>query len=322
MQYLILAGGFATRLWPLTEKRAKPLLPLGGKPVITHLIEKIPFDAPITVSTNAAYGESFQKWKHDFPNRQITIAVEQTRSDHEKLGALGAVAQWITNEHIDDDIFILTGDNYVGFSFSDFLKHYTPGIPLLAAHDIGSKEEARHFGTVVLHEDNKTVRSFEEKHAEPKTSLVSTGCSIIPKKELPILIEFAKQKPDNIGGIFEEFLRRRIHVHCFSFQEPWFDIGSFDTYLQAIIAVLGPGVEQAPDVHREELHYEGTVVIGAHSHVKRSHLRDTVIFENCIIEDCVLERCVIDNNCILKGMDLSDKMLRDGTRLIARKLRD
>ena len=75
MQCFILAGGFATRLWPLTEKQAKPLLPIAGKPILTHLIEKIPDDLPITVSTNAAFQGGFKEWFVDKTAKALTELV-------------------------------------------------------------------------------------------------------------------------------------------------------------------------------------------------------------------------------------------------------
>ena len=83
MRAFILAGGFATRLWPLTEKRAKPLLPLRGKPILTHLVEKIPADLPVTVSTNAAFEDAFEEWRRDLGRSETEIVVEGTKHDDE-----------------------------------------------------------------------------------------------------------------------------------------------------------------------------------------------------------------------------------------------
>ena len=141
MRAFILAGGFATRLWPLTEKRAKPLLPLAGKPLLTHLVEKIPEGIGITVSTNSVFSDDFEAWKEDTrpayrPGRhktqdtRIEILIEDTGHEDEKLGALGAVAKWITEEKIDDDVLLIAGDNYVGFSIEAFIDKYM-GSPFL-----------------------------------------------------------------------------------------------------------------------------------------------------------------------------------------------
>ncbi|MBI2117934.1 nucleotidyltransferase family protein, partial [Candidatus Peregrinibacteria bacterium] len=248
MHAFILAGGFATRLWPLTEKRAKPLLPLAGKPLLTHIVEKIPQGMPITVSTNAALAAGFAAWKETH-RRPITIVVEQTTNDADKLGALGAVTQWIHRERMVDDILLLTGDNYFGFSLKDFLDMYHTGVPLIAAYDIGDTEKAKVFGVVTVKRDsgnppstNNIVTAFEEKPKHPLSTLVSTGCSILPHETLPILVAYAREHPDDIGGIFEELLRQGTRIHCFIFDEPWFDIGSYDAYLEATRALVPPGI--------------------------------------------------------------------------------
>src|SRR3989344_9344796 len=153
MHAFILAGGFATRLWPLTEKRATPLLPIPGKPIITHLGEKIPAEIPVTVSTNAAFGDVFNEWKKDQKRSNLEIVIEGTKHDDEKLGALGAVAQWIIDRSIKEDVLLLTGDNYLGFSMEKFLETYREGIPLLAAYDIKDLRKASAFGTVIIAQD-------------------------------------------------------------------------------------------------------------------------------------------------------------------------
>ncbi len=315
MRTLILAGGFATRLWPLTEHRAKPLLPLVGKPILSHIVEKLPKDFHVTVSTNAAFEEDFDEWQKN-AGRPVTVYIESALHDDAKLGALRAVGDWISREKIDEDVLLLTGDNYLGFTMNTFLAAYRPGTPLLAAYDIGDLEQAKKFGTVVLNADGKTVDAFEEKPKEPKSTFISTGCSVLPAAVLPILVEYSKAHADNVGGIFEEFLRRKHAVDAFTFTEPWFDIGSFEAYLDATMLLVGDA-----EVHGELARFEnskrtGSVVLGKGTDVIRSQLTNTVIFDDCFIEDCVLENCIIDNGCSLRGVELSGKMLRADTTLI------
>lgn len=315
MHAFILAGGFATRLWPLTEKRAKPLLPIAGKPLLSHIVERIPADIPVTVSTNSAFKEDFIAWSHEVGRRNLTVRIETTRNDDEKLGTLGATAQWIEAEKINDDILLLTGDNWFAFNMNTFITQ-SDGIATVAAYDIGDKAKASAFGTIVLEADGKNVASFEEKPKDPKSSLVSTGASILPTSVIPDLLAFAKVKPDNVGGIFEELLRLKRPVQCFRFTEAWFDIGSFETYLEATRSIVGDQLIAAPDSVLTSTERTGSVVLWAKTSVTDSILEDTVIFDGCIIENCVLRDCIIDNNCTLKGIDLTGKMLRAGTTLV------
>ncbi len=316
MHAFILAGGFATRLWPLTESRAKPLLPLAGKPLLSHIVSMIPAEIPVTVSTNAVFEHDFTEWKKAINRPNLSIRIERTNNDDEKLGTLGATAQWITAENIQDDILLLTGDNYFGFDMNTFIAQYRPGTALVAAFDIGEIAKASAFGTILVDEGGKRIIGFEEKPAEPKTTLVSTGCSILPKEVIPDLLAFAKVKPDNVGGIFEELLRLEKAVDCFRFEEPWFDIGSFETYVDATKALVGETMLLGNDSYANETISEGSVVAGTGTHIEQSKLTDTVLFNNCIIRDCVLDRCVIDDGCVLEGIDLTGKMIRRNTRLI------
>lgn len=315
MHAFILAGGFATRLWPLTERRAKPLLPIAGKPLLSHIVEQIPQHIPVTVSTNAAFGNDMKRWSETMGRRELNVRVEQTKSDDEKLGTLGATAQWIEAEKIKDDILLLTGDNWFGFNMNTFVDQFD-GITLVAAYDIGDKTKASAFGTIITDGTTKEVTAFEEKPKEPQTSLVSTGASILPASVIPDLLAFAKVKPDNVGGIFEELLRLKRPVHCFRFSEPWFDIGSFETYLEATRNIVGNTLLTGTGASMVESERIGSVVLGNGSRVVKSELEDTVVFERCVIEDCVLRDCVIDDDCVLKGVDLTGKMLRAGTSLV------
>jgi len=315
MRAFILAGGFATRLWPLTEKRAKPLLPLAGKPMLTRIVEKIPADIPVTVSTNAAFEEAFMAWAKALGRDNVSVIAEKTRSDDEKLGALGAVAQWLESAGTDEDVLLLTGDNEFGFDMQKFLDGYDGITAYVAAYDIVNKAAASQFGTIILQPDGWRIAAFEEKPKEPKTTLVSTGCSVIPHRMLGALKEHAKKKPDNVGGLFEELLARGLPVAAFTFKEPWFDVGSFEAYLQATRALVGSKMQLGEGATAEGCAHEGAVVIGGGTTVRGCRLKDVVIFSSCVLEDCVLEDCVIDDGCTLIRADLRGKMIRAGTKL-------
>lgn len=314
MHAFILAGGFATRLWPLTEKRAKPLLPLAGIPILSRIVTMLPADMPVTVSTNAAFESAIKQWAKETGRTNIEVVAEKTRSDDEKLGALGAIAQWLeTTRKTSQDLLLLTGDNEFGFKMEDFLKAYDGITALVAAYDIADKAQASRFGTIVLQPDGWRVAAFEEKPEEPKSTLVSTGCSVIPKRMLEVVREHARKKPDNVGGLFEELLKRGLPVAAFTFKEHWFDIGSFDAYLEATRTLVGNAILQGENTTIEGSRCEGAVVVGAESIIRNCRLKDVVIFEGCLLEDCVLENCVIDDGCVLRHADLQRKMLRAGT---------
>lgn len=319
MQCFILAGGFATRLWPLTERRAKPLLPIAGKPILTYAVDVVPSELQITVSTNAAFAEDFSAWKKTLKRNNITISIEDAGHEDQKLGALGAIARWIHEENINDDVLLLAGDNFAACDMTAFLKLFR-GRPLVAGHDIGDTDAAKAFGTIITKEETgsvlRTVTSFEEKPSHPKSTVVSTGWWVLPRSSLSVLTEHAAKHPDNVGGVFEEFLRRNIPIDCFIFGELWKDIGSFEAYMSLHRDLVGektladPSASCSPDSEMK-----GAVDLGPKTKIMKSVLTDCIVFGNTTIEDCVLTRCIIDEGCSLSGVDLTDKMLRTGTVL-------
>lgn len=169
-------------------------------------------------------------------------------------------------------------------------------------------------GTGVL----KRVAAFEEKPAYPQSTFVSAGCVILPTGALPVLMDYAGVKPDNLGGIFEELIRRNIPVECFTFSEQWMDIGSFHSYLGAHKALVGESALVAQSATVESTELRGSVTIGENCVVKGSELTDCMVFDNVTIKDCSLRNCVIDDGCALEGIDLQKQMLRAGTRLKVR----
>lgn len=313
MKAIILAGGFATRLWPLTEKKAKPLLFLKDKSIISHIVENLPNEVDIIISTNAVFKNDFLEWVKNYPNKNIEIFVEDSLGDDFKKGALGATALVIQEKKINDDLMLIAGDNYFGFKMSDFINSYKEN-PIIASYDIGDLNEAKKFG-VIVSKDNKIIE-FQEKPENPKSTLVGTGCYIFPKKHLKDIIYYAKDNNDDLGGIFEHLLEKNEEINSFIFKDDWFDIGSFSGYLNANKVLLeNKFVKESGVKDVGDNEFINSVYIAKNSIIENSVIENSVILKNCVIRDCVIRNCIVDENSELIGIDLNYKMIRAGSRI-------
>jgi len=313
MKCIILAGGFATRLWPLTENKAKPLLHLKDRPMASHIVERLPDDMEIIISTNAVFEQAFKEWIKTHPGKNIRIFVEDSDDDSGKKGALGATSLIIQKEKLEDDLLLLAGDNYFDFDMQIFLDRFDEN-PLLAAYDIEDLEKAKKFGVVIEKEGHAV--EFQEKPEAPKSTLVSTGCFIFPQKNLKDIVHYAKENNDNLGGVFEYLTKKGDIVDVFKFTEDWVDIGSYEAYLRANKDLMDGNVIEKEGVQQEgENELSGGVYLGGNVSIKDSTIESSVILAGSRIENCVIRHCVIDENCHLKNLDLSYKMIRQGSHI-------
>ncbi|MFC2036131.1 nucleotidyltransferase family protein [Chloroflexota bacterium] len=229
MKSIILASGFGTRLYPLTINTPKCLLEYKGKPILNHIIDKIPEHVDILVTTNRKFETHFRKWQRTL-DREVVLCVEPVLTEEESLGAVGSLTYCITKANILDDILVLAGDNYFEFDLSKFISisTYYGKNALVAIHDIGDISRACQFGVVQLYKQ-KIVR-FDEKPVEPQSTLVATGCYLLPVRIIPLLLQFVRKGEVNNLGNFIAHLANVDDVYTYTFTEPWVDIGSFDTY--------------------------------------------------------------------------------------------
>jgi len=225
MKCLILAGGFGTRLYPLTLNKAKALLDYKGKPIINHVVDKIPQNINIMVNVNKKFEADFHKWQRAL-NREVEILVEEALSDEQKLGAVGSLNFWIGEKPIDEDLMVIAGDNYFEFDLAQFIARYDGKHTLVAVYDIGDKDKATQFGVVQLDEDR--IVGLQEKPPKPKSRLVDTACYIFPSRIFPLLHQYCQRgKRDNLGS-FIAYLVDHDEVYAYTFTEPWIDIGSVE----------------------------------------------------------------------------------------------
>ena len=132
MKVIILAAGYATRLYPLTLTQPKPLLPVAGKPMIEYVLDNL---APIGgidriyVVTNAKFAGHFQQWSDGYratkAKLDFTIVNDGSTDDTNKLGAIGDMHFVLTSQNVDDDIIVVAGDNL----FSEKLAGFRPVLP-------------------------------------------------------------------------------------------------------------------------------------------------------------------------------------------------
>lgn len=222
MKSLILASGFGTRLYPLTQSKAKALLEYKDKPIINHVIEKIPKDVEILVNVNQKFEADFRGWQSSI-NREVTLCVEPVLTEEQALGAVGSIDYWIRAKNITEDLLVVASDNYFEFDLSQFISAYEGKNTLVAVYDVGDKSKARQFGVVRLKGDR--IVEFIEKPKQPKSSLVAIACYIFPPRVFPHLFQCCAQGRDNLGN-FISYLVEVDKIQAFTFSQVWFDIGS------------------------------------------------------------------------------------------------
>ena len=239
MKAIILAGGFAKRMWPLTMHTPKPLLEIAGRPIINYVLESLSrVDSldTIYVSVNSKFEPHFRDWVgNNTFGKDVKIVAEKSRSEHEKPGAVRALSMMIKESGIDDDLLVIAGDNLFDFDVNSFLSTHG-GMPAVALYDMGDKESVKSkYGVVKLGEGN-VIEEFHEKPEDPASTLISTGCYFFPRKTICRIHEYIGEgrNPD-APGFFVSWLSERIPVQGFIFDSGsmWFDIGSIESYKAA-----------------------------------------------------------------------------------------
>ncbi len=315
MKFLILAGGFATRLWPLSEHRAKPLLVVGGSTILGHILKSLKQvqDQDIIVLTNRKFEGDIKKELKKNGRKNSIIFQEDSTGEIQKLGALRALSLCIKSQCIDDDITILAGDNLLeGFDPTDLqCQAHTARLIVRKLPDL---QEASKFGVVTLGEKEE-VLEFQEKPENPKSPLVSTGFVAFSRSLIPFLHECAEKFPDNLGGLFVFLKSKGITITAKIHEGAWFDIGSFESYLEAHKSLQKePQIfEKGAQVKNSEL--VGKVFLGENTIVEDSVLVDCLILGNGFIKGCRLSQCLIDESVHLENVDLNHKMIRRMTKL-------
>lgn len=241
MKVIILAAGYATRLYPLTLTRPKPLLPVAGKPMVDYVLDNLsPIEGidRIYVVTNAKFADQFQQWADGYRSERrkldFTVVNDGSTDDTNKLGAIGDLHLVLTREQVDDDVVVVAGDNL----FSDTLEEFgrfcrDKAAPVLAVYDVGDLEEIRKYNSITVDAEGR-ITFFEEKPQQPTSTLTGIALYYYPRAALALIRQYVAEgnNPDQPGRLVQ-WIYPRTPVYTWRVPGLWYDIGSKETLEEA-----------------------------------------------------------------------------------------
>jgi glucose-1-phosphate thymidylyltransferase len=311
MEAVVLAGGYATRLWPLTRHRPKMLLPVGESTVIDRILAQLEADDRIDtvyVSTNERFADDFAGHLDDTSFEKPRLSIEQTLDEGEKLGVVGALAQLVERESIDDDLLVVAGDNLLEFDLASFLDFFdgTDG-STLAAYDVGSREQASSYGIVEL--DGERVVDFQEKPEDPPSTLASIACYGFRAEDVRFAEYLAADNNPDEPGWFLQWLQAHRPVYAFTFDGAWFDIGTPENYLRAVRWALDGDRLVADSATVEDSTLGENVHVMADATVRDSTIEDSLVFSNATVDEADLRDSIIDSEAVVRDLALSGALV-------------
>lgn len=237
MKAIILAAGYATRLYPLTETVAKPLLPVGGRPMLDHLVDAIrevdEIDA-IHVVTNHKFAQDFANWGRG--HADLTVHDDGTTSEDDRLGAIGDIAFVVDKADLNaDDLLVVAGDNLFDYSLADYITwwHGKPDASAVVLYDVGDLELVKKYSSVEV-DSNDRLTDFTEKPEHPTSTLAATAAYIYNRAHVALLHTYlAESNAPDQPGRFLGWLVPRAPVYGYTAEGDWRDIGDASQLLDA-----------------------------------------------------------------------------------------
>jgi glucose-1-phosphate thymidylyltransferase len=235
MKALILAAGYATRLRPLTENRAKPLLPVGGRPMVDWTLDKLADVRDVDeihLVTNGRFARDFTEWARD---REVVIHDDETETNEDRLGAIGDIVYVADREEWEgEDVLVVAGDNLFDFSLADYADWWKQKDgSAIAVYEQPNPELVSQYSVVELDSDDR-VASFVEKPEKPESNLTAIATYVYHRAHLALLRAYIAEgnSPDQPGH-FIAWLHTRAPVYGYRFAGEWLDIGDRTQLLEA-----------------------------------------------------------------------------------------
>lgn len=237
MKALILAAGYATRLYPLTINTPKALLKIDGKPIIDFIVEqinKIDDVSEIIIITNHKFYRLFEEWMLKSSSiKPITVIDDRTTSESDRLGAIGDIVYTIRDRKIDDEMLIIASDNFFTYDLKDCYNYFkSKNADCVCAKNIESNESLSRYGIAVLDNESK-ITNIEEKPEKPKSNTVVYATYFYTKNTVKMFEDYYIHSNKNDSpGCFLEWLYKISPVYAYLFDGECYDIGTPESYEQ------------------------------------------------------------------------------------------
>ena len=243
MKCLILAAGYATRLYPLTENFPKPLLKVGDKAILDWLIDDLEQKGLIDeyiIVTHHKFAHIFEEWVHERKSKlsiihyQLSIIDDGTSSNETRLGAVKDIELGIRTRNVNEDLLVMAGDNLLDFSLKGFLDYaQTKGTTCVMRYHEPNEQRLHKCGVVEI-DANDRILSMEEKPAQPKSHWCCPPFYYYKKADLQLVSKgIAEGCGTDAPGSFIAWLCTQTTVHAWEMPAARFDIGSLETYQEA-----------------------------------------------------------------------------------------
>ena len=235
MKAIILAAGYATRMYPLTQSRPKALLPLGGRPIIDYIIDQIntlPEVNEIIVVSNHKFFLHFEAWLKSVKTViPVSLLDDGSICEEDRLGAIGDIDFTLQIKKISEDIVVIAGDNFQTYplleQYEFFMEKKSDTVCALRLSD---RKQLSQFAVATLDQDNK-VLSLIEKPADPPSDVAIFATYFYRKETLPLFDAYIKegQTPD-APGYFIQWLYEKKDVYAYIMNGECYDIGTIEAY--------------------------------------------------------------------------------------------
>lgn len=250
MKAYLLAAGYATRMYPLTRERPKPLLEVAGRPILSHLLDRVlSLDSlsEVIVIANDRFARHFEDWARGLEAPvPVRVLNDGSRSDADRRGAVGDLAFALSRVPLDgEDWLVAAGDNLLGFDLCalqrSFLAHR---VPLLALREVDRAHESggtSAYNEVSVDSEGRVLR-FREKPADPESPFAAIALYFLPLETAPQLSRYLEEggNPD-APGHFIAWLVEQQPVRAVPIRGAWFDVGSLEGLAHARAHFEPPG---------------------------------------------------------------------------------
>ncbi len=309
---LILMGGFAKRMWPVTKKYPKGLLFLGRRKILEIIISKIlnlqnMLKGEIYISTNQCFAEQISKWLESM-GLNVKIIVEEARSEDEKLGAVAGLHYDLRHMSSADGYLVIAGDNYFEDSLIDLVSKYLKVKKhIIALYKLDDIQLATKYGVATISDD--LIVNVIEKPKKPIGDLVCTAIYIFTKK-LPMLLgSYLSESTlrDRLGD-FISWLVKKEQVYWYMLRGKWIDIGGVHEYL-SLLREKFCGIHVACGAKILNSSFHDTVILDKGVSVINSKVRNSVILANTEIKDSVICNSLIGVRRRIVGKNVNNAIL-------------